>query len=120
MSKLFLFSLAEVFDRISLDLMVIIINAIIVFASLIAIVLSIVKAGYGILKRLWIVPFMVGLTLIQLWLEMMINGYVKHAFLTVGIASALSVAGRNSVRMPSRSASISSRICPNTERMRSV
>ncbi len=89
MSKLFLFSLDKVFDRISLDLMVLIINAIIIFASLIAIVLSVVKGGYGILKRLWIVLFMVGITLIQLWLELMINGYIKHLFLTVGVCVCL-------------------------------
>ena len=89
MSKLFLFSLAEAFNKISLDLMVVIINAIIIFASLISIVLSIVSGGYSILKRLWIVLFMVGITLIQLWLELMINGYIKHIFLTIGISVCL-------------------------------
>ena len=86
MSKLFLFSLTEIFNQTSLDLIVLFANLFIVLASLFCIVLIIVKRGYGVLKRLWIVFFMVGITLVQLWLELLLNGKIKHLFLTLGIS----------------------------------
>ncbi len=89
MSKLFLFSLTEIFSHISLDLIVLVINAIIVFASVVCAILSIVKSGYGIKNRLWIVFFMVGITLVQLWIELMVNGRIQHLFFTIGISVCL-------------------------------
>ena len=89
MSKLFLFSLTEIFSKIPLDLIVLFANSLIVLASIICIVLIAVKRGYGILKRLWIVLFMVGIISIQLWIEVSINGKIKHLFLTIGICICL-------------------------------
>ena len=89
MSKLFLFSLTEIFSQISLDLLVLVINAVIIFASVVCIILSIVKSRYGVKNRLWIVFFMVGINLVQTWIELVVNGRIQHLFLTVGICVCL-------------------------------
>ena len=85
MSKLFLFSLTEFLSRISLDFTVVMIDARIILASLICALLSVLKREYGLRKRLWLAVFMVGVSLIQLWIELSVFYQVKHLLLTAGI-----------------------------------
>ncbi len=86
MSKLFLFSLTEIFSQISLDLIVILANSVIIAISATCLVITLVKRGYSVINRLWAVILTVGVWCIQAWFELTILGYVKHLFLTVGIS----------------------------------
>ncbi len=92
MSKLFLFSLIDFFSLVSLEVIVLIANILIIFLSLVCVIVTIVKKGYGIKNRLWLVFLMVGVCLIQLWIELSINANVRYLFLTAGISiCALSI-----------------------------
>ncbi len=86
MSKLFLFSLIEIFSQVSLDIMVIIANSLIIITSIICIVLSLVKSEYGVKNRLWVLPIMVGVWSVQLWIELCSQEKVRYLFLTIGIS----------------------------------
>ena len=86
MSKLFLFSLTEIFSQSSLDLAIIFANCFIIAISLICLVMTLVKRGYSVVNRLWTVAFTVGTWFIQVWFELSILGYVRHLFLTIGIS----------------------------------
>lgn len=86
MSKLFLFSLTEIFSKISLDLILLIANSLIIVISLICLVISLVKRGYSVINRLWSVALTIGIWFIQAWFELSILGCVKHLFLTIGIS----------------------------------
>ncbi len=86
MSKLFLFSLLEIFSQIPLDLIVIVINSLIVIVAIFYAVLTLIKRDKNIKNRLWFVFFMVGICFVQLWIELSITGKVIHLFLTIGIS----------------------------------
>ena len=89
MSRLFLFSIFDIFSQIPLDIVVLFANIIILIFSIICLVCIVMKVDYGIKKRFWIVFVMLGVSLIQVWLELLICKEIKNVILTIGISLCL-------------------------------